>query len=131
MSIQPIISGGLASYPTTTPPLKETKGDIPAKQADTSTAKAEPTPLATAPADQSGQQSQQEKLSKAIEKLNDFVSGASSDLVFSADKDTDQMVVKVIDNQTKNVIRQFPSEEALQIAKALDKLQGLLVRDKA
>jgi len=40
-------------------------------------------------------------------------------------------VVRVLDDATKEVIRQIPSEEALEIAKALDKLQGVLLRQEA
>ena len=51
-------------------------------------------------------------------------------LQFTVDEDTGIDVVKVIDTETEEVIRQFPSEEVLAIARALDKLQGLLIRDK-
>lgn len=37
----------------------------------------------------------------------------------------------MIDRQTKEVLRQMPSEEALAIAHALDKLQGLMIKQKA
>jgi len=40
-------------------------------------------------------------------------------------------VVKVVDLETKEVIRQIPSPEVLEIAKAVDQLQGLLIRQKA
>jgi flagellar protein FlaG len=36
-----------------------------------------------------------------------------------------------LDSQSKEVIRQIPSEEAIQLAQALDKLQGLFVKAKA
>ncbi|MFD2272939.1 flagellar protein FlaG [Undibacterium arcticum] len=39
-------------------------------------------------------------------------------------------MVKVVDQRTQEVIRQMPSPEALEIAKALDKMQGLLIRQK-
>ena len=39
--------------------------------------------------------------------------------------------MKVVDASTDEVIRQIPSEEIISIAKALDKLQGLLVEQKA
>ena len=42
-----------------------------------------------------------------------------------------QTVVRVIDKQTGEVIRQMPSKELLEIAKSLDRLQGLLVRNSA
>lgn len=72
-----------------------------------------------------------EQVNEAVQKINDMIKVADRDLEFSVDKDTDMNVVKVIDSQSKEVIRQIPSEEVIQIAKALDKLQGLLVRDKA
>jgi flagellar protein FlaG len=40
-------------------------------------------------------------------------------------------VVKVIDQNTQEVVRQIPSKEALEIAKSLDKMRGLLIRQTA
>lgn len=54
-----------------------------------------------------------------LEKLN-------VQLVFSIDKDTDEVVVKVIDPETKEVIRQIPPEELLEIRKKLDEIVGIL-----
>jgi hypothetical protein len=42
--------------------------------------------------------------------------------------DTGQLVVKIIDRTTKEVIRQMPSEEMLAIAKTLDSIKGLFVK---
>lgn len=47
-------------------------------------------------------------------------------LVFSIDKDTNEVVVKVIDPETKEVIRQIPPEELLEIRKKLDEIVGIL-----
>lgn len=47
------------------------------------------------------------------------------------DDETGIHVVKVMDINTQEVIRQYPSEEILSLAKSLDKLQGLLIRQKA
>jgi flagellar protein FlaG len=55
----------------------------------------------------------------------------SQEIQFSIDPDTDRTIVKVIDQRTQEVIRQMPSAEALEIAKALDRLQGLLIRQQA
>lgn len=73
----------------------------------------------------------QEDVDQAVEKINDAVRTFSQKLEFSVDKETETFVVKVVDKETKEVIRQIPSEEFLQIAKAMDKLQGLLIKDKA
>lgn len=68
---------------------------------------------------------------QAVEKIAEFVSSRQSELSFSIDDASGSQIVKIMDTQTKQVIRQFPSEEAVAIARALDKLQGLLIRDKA
>ena len=64
-------------------------------------------------------------------KVEKFVASVGSELNFSVDNDTGINVVKVLDSKTKEVIRQMPSREIIQLAQALDKVQGLLVRDKA
>lgn len=70
-------------------------------------------------------------LKQATEKLNQAMKMMASNLQFTVDEDTGIDVVKVVDADTKEVIRQFPSEEVIAIARAFDQLQGLLVRDKA
>lgn len=72
-----------------------------------------------------------DELDKAVKDLNDFVGAVNTDLRFSVDEESGKTVVKVIDEATKEVIKQFPSKEALAIAKALDSIKGLLVQQKA
>lgn len=72
-----------------------------------------------------------EQLQSAVKAANDFVQPFNGNLQFSIDKDTGTTVVKVIDTKTNEVIKQFPSEEMLAIAKSLDQLKGVLVRQKA
>lgn len=67
----------------------------------------------------------------ALERVSKFVSQTTNDIAFSVDLDSGVDVVKIIDRNTKEVIRQIPSEEMVALAQALDKLQGLFVRDKA
>ena len=76
-------------------------------------------------------QGSREQLNEAVKATNDFVSLVNSAVEFTTDDDTQITVVKVIDKNTKEVIRQIPSEEMLAIAKALDTVQGLLVRQQA
>ncbi len=72
-----------------------------------------------------------EKLQQAVDQIQDFTDKAARNLKFSIDVDTGKTIVKVLDSQTQEVIRQFPSEEAISIARTLDKVQGLLFSDKA
>ncbi|MFT3851024.1 MAG: flagellar protein FlaG [Propionivibrio sp.] len=72
-----------------------------------------------------------QELQEAVDGMNDFVSSLSNTLNFSIDKETGRTVVKVIDRATDEVIKQIPAEEMLAIAKAIDKLKGLLIQQKA
>jgi len=72
-----------------------------------------------------------EDVDAAVEKLNESMKQSSQSLEFSIDKDSKDIVVKLIDQSTKEVVRQIPSEEALQIAKSIDRMQGRLIKEKA
>lgn len=88
----------------------------------------EPASATIAPAQKSGDSQQ---VSQAVKRINKTLEQMSSSLEFSVDTDTREIVVKVIDTQTKDVIRQIPSEETLEISKALDQATGLLIKQKA
>lgn len=68
---------------------------------------------------------------EAVKTLNKFVDLAAQGIEFSVDEALGKTIVKVVDTETKTVLRQIPSEEALSIARSLDKMQGLLIRQKA
>jgi len=88
----------------------------------------------SAPAD--GAAPSHDDVSAAVKKMNDALLGSAQSLQFSIDQDSKDIVVKVIDQNTKEVVRQIPSKEALQIAKSIDKSidrmqQGLLINHTA
>lgn len=41
---------------------------------------------------------------------------------FSTDKDTDKLILKIINKDTDEVVRQYPPESSLKIARIVDKL---------
>ena len=45
--------------------------------------------------------------------------------------DVASTIVRITDGETGEMIRQIPSEEMLEIARSLDKMQGLLLRQEA
>lgn len=72
-----------------------------------------------------------EEVQKAMERLNHAVGLFDTDLLFTTDHTfEDVRVVQVVDRETKEVIRQIPSEEAIRIAKAIDTFRGLLIREE-
>ncbi len=59
-----------------------------------------------------------EKMAKEINKLSE---NKSVDISFDMDTDTGKNIVKFIDRNTKEVLKQFPSEEMLKITEQIDK----------
>lgn len=71
------------------------------------------------------------ELNKAVTDINKALQDHGQDLRFSIDSDSKRVVVRIIDQNTSQVLRQIPSEQALEISKSLDKLQGLLIKQNA
>lgn len=63
----------------------------------------------------------------ALDEVNQTLRMASIGVQFEFDKEADKMIVKVVDVESGELIRQMPSEEVVRISRALGKLQGLLV----
>lgn len=62
---------------------------------------------------------QQSLVEKAVEDINQYLDLSKRQLLFSVDTDVSQVVVKVMDQASEEVIRQIPSELALALAKVL------------
>jgi flagellar protein FlaG len=73
------------------------------------------------------------QVSQAIKNINKLLQDAlpPQNLEFTLDEDSDRAIVKVVDQKTREVLRQIPSEEVLELSKALDLSQGMLIRQKA
>lgn len=66
-------------------------------------------------------------LEDAVKKINDFIAPTLQTIQFSIDQESGRLVVKVIDTATQKILRQMPNEVALNVAKTLDGLKGLIV----
>lgn len=120
MSISSITTQAPAAAVTTTAPAPlPARSKAPAEAASSS-------PLAAGnPAEQ------RQQLEAAVKAVQEFTRPMSGNLEFSMDDQTGKTIIKVVDTATNELIRQIPSEEMLEIARALDRLQGILVRQKA
>jgi flagellar protein FlaG len=88
-------------------------------------------PPVSVPPPQPSAASSLDQMQQAMKHLAEIVQSKASNLEFSLDTESGTTVVKVVDNQTKEVIRQIPSEEMLNIAHAIDQMQGMLIKRKA
>ena len=110
-------------------------------------AQAVPTPVAapaqtTAPvqpvvARQSAQSAQatpepsQADVKAAVEKVQQAVQSMASSLKFSVDQETGKSIVTLTDTETGETIRQMPSKEMIELARNIDRIQGMLLKQKA
>lgn len=68
-----------------------------------------------------------DNISKAMQQANQNL-----EFEFSMDTETKKTVVKVVDKQTGELVRQIPSEETVAIARSIDRFQrSLLLNQKA
>lgn len=72
------------------------------------------------------------QMQNVLDNINKALKQSNKNLEFTIDSDTKRSIVKLVDSETGDVIRQFPSEEALAISKAIDRIQqGLLLKQEA
>ena len=70
-------------------------------------------------------------LQNAVSAINAFLKPISNNLEFSIDEGSGKTVVKLVDTETDTVLRQYPTKEALAIARDIDRFQGLLINTEA
>jgi flagellar protein FlaG len=59
------------------------------------------------------------------------VQSLQSKIEFVTDESSGRLLIRVIDSSSNELIRQIPSEEMLAISRALDRMQGLLLKSEA
>ena len=77
--------------------------------------------VASAPAD----------LSKAVEQIQGYLRDSGKNLSVSFDDSADRYVTKVVSSDTGEVVRTIPSEEVLEVARAINEKLGGLVNQRA
>jgi flagellar protein FlaG len=75
------------------------------------------------------QKPDQETLRGTVSDLNMLVQQMRRELRFTVDEDSGEMVVKVIDKETDEVLRQIPSEELLALRKRMADVAGVIFSD--
>ncbi|GIZ52696.1 flagellar protein FlaG [Noviherbaspirillum aridicola] len=121
MDIRPVGTGNAAGAA----PAPILPGTAPAQKPA-----ADPT-IAGALVQQPGGVPDAEQVKKAVQDINSAMKAMSNKIEFSVDAESKEPIVRVRDAETGDVIRQIPTEEALEISKALDRVQGLLLRQTA
>ena len=71
------------------------------------------------------------ELQAAVTQINQVLKAHNNSLQFEIDRASGKTIVRVIDDDTHEVVRQFPSEEVLAIARAIPPISGALLKDTA
>jgi flagellar protein FlaG len=67
-----------------------------------------------------------EDVEKALAKANDLVKSMSRKLTFSYDDRIEKIIVRVMEGDSEQVIRQIPAEEMIRLSLKMDELMGML-----
>ncbi|NIT63914.1 MAG: flagellar protein FlaG [Gammaproteobacteria bacterium] len=71
-----------------------------------------------------------EALDQAVSDINEHIQNLRRDLHFSVDEDSGRTIIRVIDSETQEIIRQIPPEEVLNLARRLNDADGLILRTR-
>lgn len=71
---------------------------------------------------------------QAVSDLNSYVQVLERDIVFTVDAGSGRSIIRVVDAETGELIRQIPPEEVVAVSRALantfQEITGLLLNDK-
>jgi flagellar protein FlaG len=73
----------------------------------------------------------QETVNRAVAKIRDVLQKSDQSLEIEVDPDLHRVIVKIINRDTNEVIRQIPIKEALELEKRLMDQKGLLIEEHA
>ncbi len=74
------------------------------------------------------QQASNEKIKKAVEQLNKNM--PHSEAVFGIHDGTNRVMIKIVDKDTKEVIKEFPPEETLDMIAKVWELAGIMIDER-
>lgn len=69
-----------------------------------------------------------EKVKKAVSDLNKKMSNTSCQ--FGVHEGTGRVTIKIVDKETKDIIREYPAEETLEMIEKVWELAGIMVDEK-
>jgi len=72
-----------------------------------------------------------DQVEQAVARVKEVLRGTTSRLEIEIDPDLHKAVIKILNGESGELIRQIPSQELLDLAKHFDDPKGLLVRERA
>ncbi len=75
------------------------------------------------------QEAQNERIKEAISKLNKKISD-NEEAVFGIHEGTNRVTIKMVDKETKKVVKEFPPDKTLDMIAKIWELAGIMVDEK-
>ncbi|MDE6750929.1 MAG: flagellar protein FlaG [Lachnospiraceae bacterium] len=75
-------------------------------------------------------QSANEQLKKAVAEMNRKISNSNEEAVFGIHEKTNRITIKIVDKDTKEIIKEFPPEKTLDMIAKVWEMAGILVDEK-
>lgn len=75
-------------------------------------------------------QTMTDPLRKAIAEMNKKINNSNEEAVFGIHEKTNRITIKILDKDTKEVIKEFPPEKTLDMIAKLWEVAGILVDEK-
>src|SRR6185295_4702692 len=70
-------------------------------------------------------------VTQAIASVKEVLKPVAGSLEFNVDQSSGRTIVRVVDQETHQLIRQIPSEEMVELSRVLERLEGLLLNKRA
>ena len=71
-----------------------------------------------------------DQLKKAIAEMNKKINNTNEEAVFGVHEQTNRVMIKIVDKETKEVVKEFPPEKTLDMIAKLWEMAGILVDEK-
>lgn len=118
MAVQPLIPGTRLDAGTEPPRPKTADGAAGEPEGTTRDHRPEGPPVGL------------ERLEALREEIGKMLRASHSSVQLSFDKDLERIIAKIVDDETGEVIRQYPPSEMLAVLKRLQELRGMLLDRK-
>lgn len=83
-------------------------------------------PAGKAPGMEAGDADEAHSIQDVVSGLNKMVQNLHRNLQFSVDDDSGETIIKVVDAETKELVRQIPSEEIVALRRRIKDAAGVL-----
>lgn len=75
-------------------------------------------------------QAASDPLKRAVAEMNKKISNTNSEAIFGIHEKTDRITIKIVDKDTKEVMKEFPPEKTLDMIAKVWEIAGILVDEK-